>query len=392
MQVPEAPRISKLDHISSSVYEAGLQCLAKAIWYAQGDRRILPDHPAAILGVCFHTVLAASHYRTLGLDSKAVREAARTLFDRQAATLYEDVHPLLREKFSTPERLPYYNLYRERAALCAMSVVENQAASGESIHAASRLAAQQSTEVRLHSADHLIIGRPDHIDADAETVIDYKSAVGPTRDTVSDPEIRQLRLYAYLAFENGFSISKGIIIRGDGVRDQIQITKSEADAEGLNAKKQLQAINAAIADDEAFEHLASPSVKNCQMCPCLPFCEAFWLKSVPGWADECGVHVEGVLKEVIAPTVEGVPLVTLRIERQRGTLSSQSACIEQIPQKWLTLGGATIPKVGDILRVVHARQSDGDLEVAGLRVDKALTSLWTVSPKTGDTSANSDGR
>jgi hypothetical protein len=113
---------------------------------------------------------------------------------------------------------------------------------------------------------------------------------------------------------------------------------------------------------------------------------------MPGWADECGVHVEGVLKEVIATTVEGVPLVTLRIERQRGTLSSESACIEQIPQKWLTLEGATIPKVGDILRVVHARQSDAEQEVAGLRVDKALTSLWTVSQKTSDTSANSDGR
>lgn len=391
MQVPETPTIAPLDHISPSVYEASLKCRAKATWYAQGNRRTLPDHPAAILGICFHTVVAASHYLSMTGESNAAREAARSLFDRKAATLYENAHPLLKAKFSSPERLPYYNLYRERATLYASQVVQNRRAGTESNHRTTGPVSRR-TEARLESTDGLIVGRPDYIDTDAQTIVDYKSGVSAIDETdaVSEAEMRQLRVYAYLAFENGLSVSKGVIVRGDGRRCQIEITKNEADAEGSSAKAQLQAINGALTDDQSFDRLALASAENCLMCPCLPFCETFWRESKAEWVEPCGLHVEGIVREVSSIIAQGVALVTLRIEPQRGTLNCTSAFIEQIPEKWLTIEGAAIPRVGDVVRVVHARRSDAELAVASLRVDKALTSLWSVL-RSEETPAESDG-
>jgi len=391
VQVPETPTIAPLDHISPSIYEASLKCLAKATWYAQGDRRTLPDHPAAILGICFHTVVAASHYLNMTGERSAVREAARSLFDRKAATLYENVHPLSKAKFSSPERLPYYNLYRERAALYASQVVDNRPPRLESAPRTTGPALRR-TEARFESADGLIVGRPDYIDTDAQTIVDYKSGVSAIdqADAVSEAETRQLRVYAYLAFENGIAVSKGVIVRGDGRRCQIEITKNEADGEASSAKAQLQAINGALADGQSFDRLASASVQNCQMCPCLPFCETFWRESKAEWVEQCGMHVEGIVREVSSIIAQGVALVTLRIEPQRGTLNCASAFIEQIPEEWLIIDGTAIPTVGDVVRVVHARRSDAELAVASLRVDKALTSLWSVL-RSEETPAESDG-
>ncbi len=380
MKVPEPPKPVRLDHISPSIYEVSLNCLAKAVWYAQGDRRTLPDHPAAILGVCFHTVVAASHYGNLRGDGKSVRENARNLFDKQANSLYEGVHPLMKAKFSIPERLPYYNLYRERAALYAEQAAESRPTSSvDSSRGASGSLLKQHTEMRLESADGLIVGRPDQIDDYSDTVVDYKSgiAMGDKPDAVSEAEARQLRLYAYLACERDIPISKGAIVRGNGRRIEIGVTRSDADAEASNARRQLQAINEAIAAGQHFDDLASPSPENCQMCTCLPFCEAFWRDSKTEWAEHCGVHVEGLVREVNTTTTQGVVLVTLSIEPQRGTLNGVSAFIEQIPKSWLTIEG-TLPQVGDVIRVVHARQSNIEGDVAVLRVDKALTSLWTA--------------
>src|ERR1051326_4993335 len=99
MEIPEAPPISTLERISPSIYEASLTCLAKADWYAFGERRILPGHPASILGTSFHTVIAAANFGTLGGNAEEVRVAARVLFDKQAKSLYENMHPLMHSKF-----------------------------------------------------------------------------------------------------------------------------------------------------------------------------------------------------------------------------------------------------------------------------------------------------
>lgn len=216
--------------------------------------------------------------------------------------------------------------------------------------------------------------------------MDFKSgiAAGDEPYAVSEAEAHQLRLYAYLTSERGISISKGVIVRGDGRRYQIEITKSDADAEASSARTQLQAINAAVADGRHFDDLASPSPENCRMCSCLPFCEAFWRDSRQEWADQCGVHIEGLVREVSTTTAQGVALVALSIEPQRGTLNCTSTFIEQIPEKWLTIEGASIPQVGDVVRVVHARQSNVEDDVAILRLDKALTSLWRVSQSSAE--------
>src|ERR1041385_4806339 len=172
MEAPEAPAISTLERISPSIYEASLTCLAKATWHAFGERRILPGHPASILGTSFHTVIAAANFGILGGSADEVRVAARVLFDKQAESVYEKMHPLVHAKYGQPERLPYYNLHRERAALYASQVAGIRPAGSFPTKPDSH---HRRTEMRIESKDGLIVGRPDHIDAAAGTVVDYKS-------------------------------------------------------------------------------------------------------------------------------------------------------------------------------------------------------------------------
>ena len=94
--------------------------------------------------------------------------------------------------------------------------------------------------------------------------------------------------------------------------------------------------------------------------------------------EQCGVHIEGVVKEVDIALMQGVSLVTLAVEPRRGTLRSACASIEHIPERWLTLEGTEVPNVGDIIRVVHARLIDIENPTAVLRADKAMTSVWAV--------------
>lgn len=122
MLVPEPPALEQLEHITPSVYEASMTCLAKAGWYAFGARSVLPEHPAGILGTSFHAVVAAAHRGELVVASASDRTPARQLFDDAVRALYDKSHPLVKLKYPTSGRLPYYNLHRERAALLATRI------------------------------------------------------------------------------------------------------------------------------------------------------------------------------------------------------------------------------------------------------------------------------
>src|SRR5262249_15621887 len=144
-----------------------------------GERGVLPSHPAAILGTCFHSVLAAANDGSLTGEGESAVSTARSLFDQQANILYEKAHPLVRAKFSTVDRLPYYNLHRESAALHAEEIIAADQSSQSSRRHSTTYQRERHTEERFTSKDGLLVGRPDHLDGARRTVIDYKTGIGP---------------------------------------------------------------------------------------------------------------------------------------------------------------------------------------------------------------------
>jgi hypothetical protein len=385
MRIPQPPVIRPLQHLSPTIYEALLRCRSRAAWAAYGDRGLLPQHPKALLGTCLHEVVEKAHNGGLagGLEEEARLSLARELFDRCASALYDHAHPLTRAKFSAPDRLPYYNLYRERAALEAIASVQRVAqyappqglsppAAGARLHA----------ERRLVSSDGLLVGRPDLIDAAAQEVVDYKTGTlldEAAAEVVSPAEARQLRLYVHLALDNGIPVARATIARADGRRAAIDVSREDADAEGRKARELLAEYNSAVGG--SFDSAAQPSPENCCWCPCIPFCDEFWRVASPVWGDQCGVHLEGRVCSIERSTMQGVSLVTLRLEAQRGTVSAGETFVEQIPEAWITADGADVPGVGDAVRVAHGRLAV-DTPPRVVRVDRAATSVWTAAAGT----------
>ena len=174
-----------------------------------------------------------------------------SLFDKTAQKLHLSAHPLIKLKFPAADRLPFYNLNRERAAITATPIAASRPPSARSADGEVRLgSAAVRTESRLCSRDGRLVGRADHIDGRSRVVIDYKTGHVSEAEAcaVSDSEARQLRLYAYLAAENGTDVGTGAVVRGDGQRCEFAISPSEAKAEADSAKKQLDRINAARTD------------------------------------------------------------------------------------------------------------------------------------------------
>ena len=383
MFAPEPPDLVQLARITPSIYEASLTCLAKAAWYAHGGHGVLPENPAAILGTSFHEVVASAHRGTLKVANHSDRTPARQLFDETVRTLHKKAHPLVRLKFPMPERLPYYNLHRERTSIIAAHIAVSRLSTGSPIETLRASTSPARTETRLCSKDGLIVGRADQIDGKLESVVDYKSGyvVGTDAVAVSDSESRQLRLYAYLAAENGIYVSKGIVIRGSGQRCELPISPAEAEVEAICARTQLQTINAAVNNGAVFSDLASPSPQSCRSCVCIPFCTSFWASVKPEWTPDCGSHVEGNVTDAENRLIQGVWLTTLSIAVRSGTIAGQNAFIEQIPSDWMKIED-DLPCSGDVVRVVHGRQLETDGNTSVVRIDKALTAVWRLRVNT----------
>lgn len=333
--------------------------------------------PGALLGLCFHTVMAAAHRGELGSDnSHERRDTARKHFDREAAALYAKAHPLVRAKYRSHAHLPYYNLLRERAALRATEVAANPTASG----GASTSFGHKLTEKRLASLDGTIIGRPDFVDATVGEVVDYKTGAGPEDPKrLSDAELRQLRLYAHLAYENDLAIARAVVVRADGQRAVAALTKGEVIEEAVQARRALQMYNEAVGAGRTFDELATPSVNSCRGCQCVPFCERFWATADDTWREAVGVHIEGSIKTLDSHTIQGVTLLTLDINVERGTLGSGTATMEQLPASWARAEGAELTNIGGGVRITGARVAvEGERPV--LRADRASTLVWDLTP------------
>jgi hypothetical protein len=327
-----------------------------------------------LLGVAFHRVMEAAQTAELGDLVDARRVNARALFDQIADSLYHDAHPLVRLKFTSRERLPYYNLLRERAALLA-SLGES---SGSPVTGGVAGSPPTLSERRFSSTDGSIVGRPDLLDVYNSEVIDYKAGLMiEDPSVVVDREARQLRLYAYLAGEAGIEITRGTIIRGDAARASIEIPKETADQEADRARRVMNDYNAAI-DESSFAELARPSPDACRSCPCIPLCEAFWDAADPQWFTESSVHhIEGTVLELEEVTLQGVPVATLQIEVLRGTVEREMGVLEQIPVSWFTADGDRAPTLGDVVRVVSGHVTHPH-EPMIVRADRTTTSIWRI--------------
>jgi RecB family exonuclease len=377
MRLPRTPTIASLSRVSPTIYEVLLSCRARAAWAAFGERATVPEHPMALLGTCFHVIMEKAVAGELG-NGEEGRDTARQAFDQVARTRHERAHPLLRRKFPSPEKLPYYNLFRERAALLASEATQRKAAptASEPPAQATPDHADVLVEATLRSADGLLIGRPDRVNIEGAEVIDYKTGVASGGDgsSMSDSESRQLKLYVALAIDVGLELTKGTIVRGDGQVATIDISSDEAQTEGSRARHELATFNELVSAGTTFHELAQPSAAACRTCPCIPFCERFWEAATPDWVGECGAHVEGRVSSVSKTTVGNMTLLSLEVGVLRGTVDAGPASIEQVPRDWVTADGGDPPRVGDVVRVVNGRLLEQEAHV--MRVDRTMTAVW----------------
>lgn len=371
MLIPTPPVIPKIERISPTLYEAAMKCTSRAAWLASGDRRLLPPHPRALLGIGVHAVLerARSSGIVRGTEDDRRGDAER-LFDEKMRELFADTHALLHAKFDGPDRLPFYNLFRARASQMAVD-----AAAASNPRTGQPFVRSGSTgvaaEASLVSKDGRVAGRPDVLDAANATVIDYKTGVAGDSGSLTDSEVRQLRLYAYLANENGSTITRGVIERADRTRAEVPISAQQAAEEGRRALVTLDSYNQHAG--EPFEKAASPSPDACRFCPCIPLCEAFWRVGEPQWSGQCGTHVEGVVE-----SVEGGALVSINLNVTRGTGVKGPAVITRLSREWLTFSGAAVPQPQQTVRVTDAGYVEESLAPVVFRADRITTAVWTV--------------
>jgi hypothetical protein len=185
-------------------------------------------------------------------------------------------------------------------------------------------------------------------------------------------EARQLKLYAFLAAENGITIDAGVIERGDRTKLQLRISRDDAIEEGRRAKDALDSFNSRAGSK--FEDVASPSRENCRFCPCIPFCEAFWSKSDPDWSPECGTHIEGV----VASVDEGEELLSIHLQVTRGTGRQGDAVVTRLSKDWLVFDASQVPSDGHTIRITDATYVADTTNPAIFRADRIATAVWTV--------------
>ncbi len=380
MRLPDVPDVRQLTQLSASLYEALLMCRARAAWLAFGSRGMVPQHPKGLLGTCVHTVLQRSQSGAFSGSEGEIRAAARVVFDQEAKELYDRAHPLMRAKFSAPERMPYYYLFRERAALLATRIHSPPSTVGGRRSVSGRDARQPTLliETTMRSRDGLLAGRPDHIDGASGEVLDFKTGTSADdASEISEAEARQLRFYAYLGSEAEMALTKGVIIRGDGTRLELEVPEGDAVAEGERARDSLQTFNSHVAG--GFEQLAQPAPRVCRYCPCIPFCEPFWRSVDPSWIDLSGPCVEGTINQVHTATVQGTELLTIDIAVTRGNLSPRTVTLQHLPLAWACADGSPTPGAGDVVRIVGGSVSEAPQGPTIILPNRVATAFWTVS-------------
>jgi hypothetical protein len=279
----------------------------------------------------------------------------------------------LRVKFDSPDRLPFYYLLEARAAQMAVELACGLTQQRTPAAERGRPPPRRNTaEATLTSADRRVTGRLDFLDQANKRVVDYKFGVSGETEQISESEARQLKLYAFLAAENGIAIDAGVIERGDRTRLQLPISHDDAVEEGRRAEDALDSFNTLAGSK--FEDVASPSRENCRFCPCIPFCEAFWSRSDPEWSPECGIHIEGV----VASVDEGEELLSIHLQVTRGTGRQGDAVVTRLSKDWLVFDGSQVPPDGHTIRITDATYVADSANPAVFRADRLATAVWTI--------------
>jgi hypothetical protein len=348
-----------------------LKCSARAAWVGSNGRSLIPTHPKAILGTA---VVESARAGMLSGDSdEAVRAQAVALFEQRIAKLFDAAHPLLRVKFESPDRLPFYYLLEARAAQMAVELARGPRQQRTPPAEGDQLLPRRNTiEATLTSGDRRVAGRLDFLDQTKKRVVDYKFGVSGETEQISESEARQLKLYAFLAAENGIAVDTGVIERGDRTKLQLRISHDDAIEEGKRAKDALDSFNTLAGSK--FEDAASPSRENCRFCPCIPFCEAFWSRSDPEWSPECGTHIEGV----VASVDEAEELLSIHLQVTRGTGRQGDAVVTRLSKDWLVFDGSQLPPDGQTIRITDATYVSDSANPAVFRADRLATAVWTV--------------
>jgi PD-(D/E)XK nuclease superfamily len=384
MDLPASPTLRSLESISPSFYNAGIVCRARAAWMRFGDRYSLPSSTGAMLGSSFHAVMQLGNRGELSQGAAGL-QMAKEEFDKEAQRLFAHAHTLLKAKYATPLKIPYYSIRRSRAAALALqaSAAAGTRATKAGIHGRRTEggAPPRLVEQSFQSKDRTVTGKLDLLEPKLEKVTDYKSGQGPRDNAseISDGEVRQLRLYAYLAQENDYPVTQAAIVRGNGAEVTIPVTLEAAAAEAASAKDMLRTFNTSVAAGKSFRDIATAS-PDCANCPCIPFCERFWEDARPEWEEACGTHAEGTITAIQDADIAGTKLKTLTIDCSRGTTPRGRLVAEQIPLDWLSIG-SSVPAVGSTVRIVLAARSGLEPERRTLHVDRFKeTTIWHVLP------------
>lgn len=374
MKIPDAPQIDRLPSISPTLFESARVCMARAAYQRFSDRSAILPHPSQLLGIVYHQLMEDATFGRIRGDGIAERvRAGRALFDAAMERLYASSHPLLRAKFQSAVDLPHYALFRERASQKGAAIAA-EFAEDEGAGSSLSLPRDGRVESELFSRDGQVRGRPDLVLSSQRSVVDYKagSATGVDADGLKDSEKRQLLLYGYLLAENGIVVDKGIIERGNGLVAQLAISVEASELVADAARTALAEFNEVV--PMGLEALATPSSLACAGCNAKPQCGAFWKAAREDWADEVGIHAEGLVTDINTTSLNGVEVATMRLEIEAGTVRRGSGAIEQVPVIWMLIGAMAPPASGDRLRIVDAKLAIADPVV--LRADKTMTAVW----------------
>ncbi|HEX8464166.1 MAG TPA: PD-(D/E)XK nuclease family protein, partial [Abditibacterium sp.] len=365
MKLPILKAQTRLKSLSPSRYNMAVTCPARALWGRVLPPSGLPTSPAAVLGLAFHEVVEAVNLGRVSGDEAGIRAEAGRVFDLKAQTQMDAAHPLLRAKFPSPLRLPYYNQKRAGALMQAVRRTVPSAPTALSSGVAASFSSSSSehgvgriVEEKFYSRDGLLDGKPDCFETSTGLLIDYKSGAAPEGGGISPNEARQLRFYAHLLRENGHTPREAVIVRADGQEARLTISAQEAAEVGEDARRVLAQLNNTIDAAKRIEETATPSPQNCSRCMFVSICPAFWEAASPDWSNATAndgsaeiVHVEGAVISAASGGTRGGGLTTLQIDVRRGTGPRGAASLEQVPDSWLCCDGDVLPKVGDEVRV-----------------------------------------
>jgi hypothetical protein len=371
--VTALPMLPKIDafksapHIAASQAERLLACELRFLLDQDlALRSMQPYSAAALVGTAAHAALAAltraHEARPLDEAPKDTRAVARQAFDlaltfecsrRDRAIASRGELP--GDSTEEPSALPFYSMTRarlarlvherfgpdwswrepifgERAASITTTSTRHDALTRHDLRAI-------EPELRLRSADGLIVGVADSVEQHDGTVVIEELKSGEATTERLAGWRRQLLIYGHLYSEQFGHAPSLLRVRSlpDGVRD-FPYAADEAAQAVDDLRAAFRALNARIATGASAGELARPSQAGCPGCPHRPWCEPYWAAGVAIRSD---ADLEGMIGEVDGWTavIEVISGTTLRVDFRASGVAPRAATRVRICGARLDPGG-----------------------------------------------------